>query len=455
MQDSRLLRTVGLVTLILLVQFLTKGTNPWFRSRRHSASPATAVQQQPAPPQPPEEFAPDGLPEDFAASVLGVKPTQVSKLRLVLPGPRDHSPRPDWTWQCEVGGRQYTVSYTGGRRWNLDTVGPPAASVPPKVTLLQARQVALDVVQRRLGPTFYQLEMSEPLELPKGQFIFNWSQPSTPQHSGANARVTIDGLGRLDSYRENPGGALAEAPPLGRPEPPLAPEVFVGGVLGFPAAQVPKPLTAGQGAVQMGGREHWTFEINGYKWTLAHSPWSWDMDLWDFGGRYQPGAPLTMAQARSVALEYVNRRWRGRLNRASPGLPWSDAGTRMYSFSWSERIAPYVQSGNTATVIMYGDGMLRNYREHRAPEGLKVKDVKVGPERARAAADKLVQWGSRAEGRKYNFKRQGLVLWEEQSSRPVWVFEYVPVGTPEELRRVPVRFSRLRVDGLTGAATYR
>lgn len=395
-----------------------------------------------------EDPALDGSPQDFVASVLSVKPKAVTGLKLLLPDRRAGWRRDtEWQWECEVGGRRVSVSTLGGGNWSLRFPREAERTSSQSVTLLQARAVATALVQRRLGGAFRGLEPSVAEELPRGDFHFELNQPTTSAKQGASVTVYIDPAGRIKSYAEHPGRSLIarpEACAVGPTEPEQDPRVFLASVLGLEAEQISAPKSTGRGI--------WKFVVNGREWNVTHRPWNWAVDDAFFGPRYQPGAALSVADARAAATTYVRRRWQGHLN--VQGFLWyTDAGTRMYSYSWQERLAPWVMSGNSVAVIVYRDGALHHYIEGRIPPGLSENKVKISKAQARAAADKLVAWGANAEGRKYTFKSQSLTLWDDMANRPMWILRYTPSGTEKDWRKAPVRFWCIRVDGTTGVAS--
>lgn len=442
-------RTTILIVLAIILQFairigLSLATHPSRSPSPAVSTPAKRVATRTAAPQPLEL---EGWPQDVVASVLSAKPRAVTGLKLVLPDARGFGSRIPWEWECQVGGRRVLVSTTGGGHWNLRLPREAERTASHCATLIEARATAVAVVRRRLGSVFYNMEPSVAEPLPRGDFYFSWSQPSTDTFSGASARVTIDPAGRIRSYSETPGSPRITAPqslPAEQLQPPPDAATFLASLLGAK----PEQLTP----VKADREDASSFEINGRQLSVFGPPPDWVVRT-DSDAGFQPGIALSGADARKAAQTYLRRRWQRHLNTERMSS-YNDGGMLKYSFGWQESLGPGVMSGNRASLTLYGDGTLKQYWEHRAPPGLSKDMIKVSKAQARAVADRLVGWGANAEGRKYTFKSQTLTLWDETMNRPMWSVQYVPSGTQEDWRRVPVRFARISVDAMTGGASY-
>lgn len=388
-------------------------------------------------------YAPEGSPQDFVASVLSVDPQAVTGLKLRARNVAQ------WEWDCQVEGQRVVVATVGGARWNL-RLRPKAEaasgeSVGGRVTEAEAQAAALSLARRRLGSQFSEMELTFSEVLPKGDFCFSWSTKETDERPTESVSVMIASEGGLRSYHEHlicHPAVQQTAQVAEQAEPAQDPGRLLAGVLGVKPEQL--------GAPEITGLDVMRYTFKGRTWTVSHRPWVWEVET-DPG--YRPkGALLSVAEARAVAERYVRRRWQGQLNVMGVQV-YRSGGAPLYIFSWGERLEPGVMSGCSASVMTYGDGTLNSYKEHRVPAGLGEGKVKISEAQARATADKVIAWGARAEGRRYTYESQSVVLWDV-CNRPMWSVRYASPNAAQDRRTAPPRFSCIRVDGTNGVATY-
>lgn len=448
-------------------QVLAQSAQPWYeRAGKHSnakasttpaVTPSRAAQSasgQPANVAPPQRPATPGTaanyteptPQSFIASVLGVKPDQVTGVTPVIPDSNRYSSRQGFDWEGHVDSRVFHVSSSGPGQWSLSTPkkGAPAAEAGP--TLDQTRQTATAVLKRRFGEGSTRLAESNAARLGNSGFMFSWTAPKEGGPPGDSAWLTLDAAGKVRSYKEHRAApAVAVATPPAAGEIQETPEHFAAAILGVPASEMPTPSKS--------GTSWWVYQIRGRTYHVEHPPFRWGLQLWS---DYTPGKTISAAQAREIARGLVNRR----LGQAiAPGgrMTWKDGKISHFSFDARETLGTNIYTGDWASVVLYPDGTLMTYEERRVLPKLRLQDVKITQAKARQIADDLVRWGQAAEHTHYTFKRMWLDMRDEPfndaSYGPVWSVEYTPAGTIEDWRRDRPKFGYIRLDGMTGKVT--
>ncbi|MEI6501984.1 MAG: hypothetical protein WCP21_13265 [Armatimonadota bacterium] len=384
-------------------------------------------------------------PQTFIASVLGVKPGQVTGVTPVIPQGSYYSSQRGFDWEGRVNGQSIHVSSSGPGQRSLRTP-KTAAPAAGSVTLDQARVKATAVLHGRFGEAADQLAESNAAELGRGGFMFSWTRRQDTDTHGASAQSTLDAAGKVKSYSEHRAvSAVAQPAPLAATEIQETPEHFAAVILGVPVSEIPTPSSA--------GTSWWVYQIRGRTDHVEHPPFRWGLQLWS---DHTPERTISAAKAREIARGSINRRLS---QSATPGatLTWKDGKIAHFSFDCKETFGPSILTGDSASVVLCSDGALMTYEERRVLPKLRLADVKITQAKARQIADGLVHWGEGAEHTRYTFKRMWLDMRSEPFNNapygPVWSVEYTPAGTIEDWRRIRPRFGYIRIDGMTGKAT--